>query len=538
MKCTGLRVEPELRCRRLLGAIGTVSLLATALVVGSRGAAASTEPVPCPDKPPVALTYGQTVECVIAAEGEEQQYRFEASRFDRIVIRMSTATTGNRIRPRVVLHDPTGARVADISAERSCTFWSGCSTAVSLDHTELLMRTGTYTLVATTAFGGDPTGGYFLQVQRATSPPVWATPIPPDTTLSGFVHTPADLSTYTIFVEDEQKRARVRAMADGGQPDVGRLWIRVFNPRGDLRCSDSRGEVSSCDLVDPGYHTVIVSTGTWSGARGGYTVTFSCLSSPCPEPDTSPPSIDGIHIPPANEHGWNNTSVDVRWEVGPKGKIAFTHGCEPSSLSHETEGTTETCVATTWAGVTATADVTVRIDATPPRIGVWHQAPPPNPEGWNNTDVTVTWWCDDTLSGVEDRFVDRTITSEGGNLNATGTCRDLAGNSASHTQGGIYIDKTPPNVSMQTMNGSLFVGSAALEAHASDELSEVRSLCFEVREVAGEELGCHTATQDSGDTWAADVALGTGFYEVAARATDRADNESLSNPITIVVAGG
>jgi len=54
-----------------------------------------------------------------------------------------------------------------------------------------------------------------------------------------------------------------------------------------------------------------------------------------------------------------------------------------------------------------------------------------------------------SLSGAVSPTVSQTISTEGVNISATGTCFDNAGNSASNTQGGIKIDKTAPSLSLK-----------------------------------------------------------------------------------------
>ncbi|MBA4376447.1 MAG: hypothetical protein C0401_09790 [Anaerolinea sp.] len=100
------------------------------------------------------------------------------------------------------------------------------------------------------------------------------------------------------------------------------------------------------------------------------------------------------------------------------------------------------------AGNTATAEVTgIDIDLTATSISFVSRTPA-NANGWNNTDVTVEWSCSDAGSGVVEASVSQIISSEGFGQTATGTCVDLAGNSASDTQIGINIDKTDPIVTI------------------------------------------------------------------------------------------
>jgi hypothetical protein len=92
---------------------------------------------------------------------------------------------------------------------------------------------------------------------------------------------------------------------------------------------------------------------------------------------------------------------------------------------------------------------TVKIDSTPPVINFSGWLPLPNANGWNNTDVTVDWSCDDATSSVA-VFSNKhqTISTEGSGLTAISSCTDNAGNVATDTVLGINIDKTSPDVTV------------------------------------------------------------------------------------------
>ncbi|KGN41685.1 PxKF domain-containing protein [Knoellia aerolata] len=99
--------------------------------------------------------------------------------------------------------------------------------------------------------------------------------------------------------------------------------------------------------------------------------------------------------------------------------------------------------------LTATSSATYTIvDTTNPVITFESQAPVANEAGWNNTDVTLTWSCTDNVAvDASASTLSQTITTEGANLGATGTCTDVTGNTASDTQTGIRIDRTAPTLS-------------------------------------------------------------------------------------------
>jgi hypothetical protein len=95
-----------------------------------------------------------------------------------------------------------------------------------------------------------------------------------------------------------------------------------------------------------------------------------------------------------------------------------------------------------------------------------------NANDWNNGDVTVEWSCADSGSGVVDASVFQTVSTEGANQSATGTCEDVAGNTASDTQTGINIDKTAPTASASASpaaNGSGWNNTAVTVNFTGDD---------------------------------------------------------------------
>lgn len=88
------------------------------------------------------------------------------------------------------------------------------------------------------------------------------------------------------------------------------------------------------------------------------------------------------------------------------------------------------------------------IDKSPPTISATI-SPSPNAAGWNNTDVTVSFVCSDTTSGIASCSEAVEVQQEGADQAIMGTATDIAGNTAS-TSVIISIDKTPPVVSISS----------------------------------------------------------------------------------------
>jgi hypothetical protein len=166
--------------------------------------------------------------------------------------------------------------------------------------------------------------------------------------------------------------------------------------------------------------------------------------------DKTAPSINAGRTPAPNANGWNNTDVLASYTAtdglsgfnsGPTSEGSFTFMLEGANQSH-------TFSVSDLAGNTASATVSnVNIDKTAPSLTA-QLNPAPNANGWNNTDVTVSFNATDGLSGVASVSSPVTISNEGANQIVSGTATDLAGNTAS-VSASVSIDKTPPELFIQ-----------------------------------------------------------------------------------------
>ncbi|HEX7104951.1 MAG TPA: DUF642 domain-containing protein [Acidothermaceae bacterium] len=217
--------------------------------------------------------------------------------------------------------------------------------------------------------------------------------------------------------------------------------------------------------------------------------------------DNTPPSITSQLTGTLGANDWYTSAVGVKWTVADnESAVSSTTGCDASTVSSDTPGTSFTCSATS-AGGTASKSVTVKRDATPPSIsGV------ASTTAWTNQNVTATFTCSDATSGVASCQSPLTVSAEGANQSVTGTATDNAGNGATATVGNINIDKTAPVVTYAGNAGSYTVDqTVAITCSATDALSGVASSnCANV----------------SGDAYS--FTIGNNSY--SARATDNAGN--------------
>ncbi len=234
--------------------------------------------------------------------------------------------------------------------------------------------------------------------------------------------------------------------------------------------------------------------------------------------DLTNPVATATKSPAPNANGWNNTDVVVTFN-GTDNVSGIASCTPPATVSTEGTNQSRSGNCTDEAGRisnTATAS-NINIDKTPPTI-TFVSRTPANANGWNNSSVTVNWSCSDSRSGVVSGSVSQTVSSEGANQSATGTCTDLAGNSSSSTQSGINIDLTNPTLNLPSNITEEATGPAGAivnySASASDNLDTTPT------------FGCAPA---SGGTYA----LGT--TNVNCSATDDAGNSAAGSFMITVV---
>ena len=159
--------------------------------------------------------------------------------------------------------------------------------------------------------------------------------------------------------------------------------------------------------------------------------------------DNDPPMITAVVSPAPNAAGWNKANVTVTFSCSDQ--TSGVANCPaPQTVAAEGANQVISGTATDKAGNTASTSVTVNLDKTPPIITAL-ASPGPNAAGWNNTPVTVTFFCRDPTSGIGNCPQAQTVASEGGNQVISGTVTDVAGNMAS-TSVTVSVDQTSPAI--------------------------------------------------------------------------------------------
>ena len=251
---------------------------------------------------------------------------------------------------------------------------------------------------------------------------------------------------------------------------------RQPRPRGNTNGWNNTDVTVSFTCADTG----AVQSGIATDTVAGDTVTAKAQASPSPTaapasttPGTAPrlrsvgdinidktnPQISGSRDPDANTNGWNNTDVTVSFTCADAGVVQS--GIASDTVAGDTvtsegadQSVTNSGVCVDNAGNAASSATVggINIDKTAPQIS-GSRDPEANGNGWNNSDVTVSFTCDDTgavQSGIAtDTVAGDTVTFEGADQSVinSGACVDNAGNAASYTSvGGINIDKTNPQI--------------------------------------------------------------------------------------------
>jgi hypothetical protein len=153
-------------------------------------------------------------------------------------------------------------------------------------------------------------------------------------------------------------------------------------------------------------------------------------------------------LPPATAaqdcSSWFRANVGLHWTVTPA--TAATIGCQDQLFSAETSGTVVSCSADDGTGP-ATAQVTIKLDRTPPVVTGAQAARGADVNGWYNRPVSIDFSGTDGTSGLAD--CPSSVTYGGpdsATVSVALTCSDRAGNTSDPFPFALKYDETPPQL--------------------------------------------------------------------------------------------
>ena len=255
--------------------------------------------------------------------------------------------------------------------------------------------------------------------------------------------------------------------------------------------------------------------------------------------DKSRPTVNPAPNPPANANGWSNRDVTVAWNWFDNGSGVDPATCPPTTLVTGEGRTTLDQICFDRAGNEMRSLYTVNLDKTLPTANPT-QSPPANANGWNNSDVTVTWnWRDPApgsgqAAGLDPTNCPLTTTSSGeGNPQLNGQCRDLADNRTEQNYT-VLVDKTAPVVTITGVsNGAVYtLGSVPTAAcNTTDTRSGVATQAtLSVTGGNPDGTGNFTATCSGATDLAGNSGSASVIYTVNAPSTPTSTSTSLPTP--------
>ncbi|MDX6254024.1 MAG: large repetitive protein [Frankiales bacterium] len=258
-----------------------------------------------------------------------------------------------------------------------------------------------------------------------------------------------------------------------------------------------------------GNGTIAYTTKAWKGVNGNGKCTANQnevfgMQSAAYTLDNTAPSVSASTSPAANGAGWNNGNVTVSWTATDPGGSGIAT-VVPASDTVTTDGTvTKSAIATDNVGNSASGSKVVKLDKTAPTI-IGSRTPVANANGWNNTDVTVSFTSSDATSGIKTTSGPTTLSTSAAGQSVTGTAADNADNSANTTVSSINIDKVAPTLTGAPTPGpnaaGWYKGDVTVAWTATDALSGTTNPANST--IGGEGTGLTasaTATDRAGNT--------------------------------------
>lgn len=207
----------------------------------------------------------------------------------------------------------------------------------------------------------------------------------------------------------------------------------------------------------------------------------------------NPPIITPVIFGTLGANGWYTSNLTVNWTFD--GPVESTQGCDAKTISADTTGTTFTCTATR-NGFTTSVSKTFRVDKTAPAVATAIERQP-DANGWYNRPVGIAFSGTDATSGIDSCGTVRYAGPDSPGASVTGTCKDVAGNTAGGSHAFKY-DATAPSLFAVTV--TVANRSAELAWRKSSDTAVVEVVRAPGRSGQGETMvyrGSETGFRDS-----------------------------------------
>lgn len=214
---------------------------------------------------------------------------------------------------------------------------------------------------------------------------------------------------------------------ESGAPPAGGVASLQFACDGTLYGGTGDGRLLTIDPLS-GRFSYVGSTSA-TGGSPLLDLAFQRSSCPAPPPDTSPPVINVSLSGTVGENGWYLSDVTLSRQISDsESGIVSTDGCEARTISLDGAWPLA-CHAVNGVGLERTLEVTVRRDATPPKLDCR-----PAQLLLHQPDATVSASVADATSGPQQALVSAPAgVSQVGTGTVILTGSDLAGNSTTVT---------------------------------------------------------------------------------------------------------
>ncbi|HKS23398.1 MAG TPA: Ig-like domain-containing protein [Thermoanaerobaculia bacterium] len=373
--------------------------------------------------------------------------------------------------------------------------------------------------------------------------------------LSGIATCPADVVLHndvagqTVTSEAVDKAGNHNSASVTVSIDTGVPHIAITSPADNSVVSDPAhvavlgnvSDISPVTVTVNGQPATVGANGLWqatldlSGIASPVTITAVATNAVA---NTASAHVSVVTVPkpvlsltlPAPDSFVNTSTVDLAGGSGNATSVTVNGTPATVSNGHWTvqgfnlgaEGAHALTIVGTNLGGSSTLNATLTVDLTPPEIHA-SVSPQANANGWNNTAVTITYTCSDTLSGIDTCPPAATIDHDGAGQTITATAVDKAGNNSAPATVVLNIDTQKPALTITTpAANAVLTAPQVVVTGGSDDATSVTV------------NGIAATVDTTAKTFTATISLAEGPNTIAIEGTDPAGNKG-SASVTIDV---